>query len=239
MQPQVSIITTDQPPSANWLLRGLILISIAVHTVIFFHISGIYRSNMLTFIEMSLQNVDRPTARDIPRPRMRPKPPDPKDQVKKINVVPKPVPRIKPLAMAPVDSNLPDSLMEAISAPEVPQMPGVDSSDWVPGPQTHEAAGEFMTAASYLDMVRLKIESRKRYPEAAKARSIEGRVTIRFVLLTDGNVRDLKITKSARSKALNVAALDAVQKAAPFPRPPGNLFKGNLPLELTIVFELT
>lgn len=239
MQPQAIMMATDRPPSANWLLRGLILISVAVHTLIFFHISGIYRSSTLTFIEMSLQNVDRPTARAIPRPRMRAKPPDPKDQIKKINMVPKPVPRVKPLAMAPVDSNLPDSLMEAIRAPEVPQMPGVDSSDWVPGPQTHEASGEFMTAASYLDMVRLKIESRKRYPEAAKARSIEGRVTIRFILSTDGSVREATVTKGARSKALNIAALDAVQRAAPFPRPPSNLFKGDLPLELTIVFELT
>ena len=83
-----------------------------------------------------------------------------------------------------------------------------------------------MTASSYLDMLRMKIESRKRYPETAKARSIEGRVTIRFVLLTDGNVRDLTVTKGARSKALNVAALDAIQRAAPFPRPPVKSVQG-------------
>ena len=229
----------DRSHEANWLLRSLIIISLVVHTVIFFHVSGIYRSSTLSFIEMSLQSIDRPTGRDIPRPRMRPKPPDPKDPVKKIDVVPRPTPRFKPLAMAPVDKHLPDSLMEGISAPDVPQTPGVDSSDWVPGPQSNEAAGEFMTAASYLDMLRLKIESRKRYPEAAKARSIEGRVTIRFVLETDGNVRDVAITKGARHKSLNVAALDAVHRAAPFPRPPSSLFKGELPLELTIVFELT
>jgi protein TonB len=229
----------DRPREANWLLRTLIIVSLAVHAGVFVHVSGIYRSSVLTFIEMSLQNIDRPTARDIPRPRMRPKPPDPADQVKKINVVQRPMPRLKPLAMAPMEKSLPDSLMEGISAPDVPQTPGVDASDWVPGPQSHEVAGEFMTASSYLDMVRLKIESRKRYPETAKARSIEGRVTIRFVLLTDGNVRDLTVTKGARSKALNVAALDAIQRAAPFPRPPLSLFKGDLPLELTIVFELT
>jgi periplasmic protein TonB len=239
MELQASMPTMDRSREANWLLRSLIIISIAVHTVIFFHISGIYRSSTLSFIEMSLQNVGRPTARAIPRPRMRPKPPDPKDQVKKINVVPRPLPRFKPLAMAPMDKNLPDSLVEGISAPDVPQAPGVDTSDWVPGPQATEAVGEFMTAASYLDMVRLKIESRKRYPEAAKARSIEGRVTIRFVLDTDGSVRDVAVTKGARNKSLNVAALAAVQRAAPFPRPPSNLFKGELPLELTIVFELT
>ena len=74
MHSQGFISATDRPHSANWLLRGLILISVAIHTVILFHISGIYRSSTLTFIEMSLQNIDRPTARDIPRPRMRPKP---------------------------------------------------------------------------------------------------------------------------------------------------------------------
>jgi periplasmic protein TonB len=239
MELQAPMSIMDRSTEANWLLRTLIIISLAVHTVIFFHVSGIYRSSTLTFIEMSLQNVDRPAARDIPRPRMRPKPPDPKDQVKKINVVQRPMPRFKPLAVAPMEKNLPDSLVEGISAPDVPQTPGVDSSDWVPGLQANEAAGEFMTTASYLDMVRLKIESRKRYPETAKARSIEGRVTIRFVLATDGSVRDVAVTKGARNKSLNMAALDAVQRAAPFPRPPSNLFKGELPLELTIVFELT
>ena len=239
MELQTSISIMNQGREANWLLRTLIIISLAVHTVIFFHVSGIYRSSTLTFIEMSLQNIDRPTARAIPRPRMRPKPPDPKDPVKKIKVVQHHIPRFKPLAMAPMEKNLPDSLVEGISAPDVPQTPGVDASDWVPGPQAHEAAGEFMTAASYLDMVRLKIESRKRYPEAAKARSIEGRVTIRFVLGIDGNVREVAVTKSARNKSLNIAALDAVKRAAPFPRPPSSLFKGELPLELTIVFELT
>ena len=52
--------------------------------------------------------------------------------------------------------------------------------------------------------------------------------------MTDGNVRDLIVIKRAHS-----SALDAVQRAAPFPRPPASLFKRELLLELTIVFELT
>ena len=47
------------------------------------------------------------------------------------------------------------------------------------------------------------------------------------------------MTRGARNDALNAAAIDAVRQAAPFPRPPANLFKGDLALELTIVFELT
>jgi len=33
--------------------------------------------------------------------------------------------------------------------------------------------------------------------------------------------------------------LNAVKKAAPFPRPPPGLFKGPLHMEITILFELT
>ena len=228
-----------RPAGPNRLLQTLIVISLVVHAGIFIHISGIYRSHALSYIEMTLQNIVRPVTRDIPRARPRPKTPPPTDAVKKLAVVQRPLPRLQPMAVAPVNAQLPDSLMESINSPDVPQTPGVDSTDWVPGPQAQETAGEFMTASSYLDMVRLKIESRKRYPDAAKARGIEGRVTIRFVLTGDGSVRDVAVAKGARNKALNTAALDAVQRAAPFPRPPSNLFKGDLPLELTIVFELT
>jgi len=239
MEPRAHTPAMERSPGPNWLLRTLIIFSMAIHVVIFIHASGIYRSSALSYIEMSLQDISRPTARDIPRPRPRPKAPEPRNQVRKLNVVPRPLPRFKPLAMAPVESNLPDTLVEGISAPDIPRTPGADAADWVPGPQTQEIAGEFMSAASYLDMVRLKIESRKRYPESAKARNIEGRVTIRFVLATDGSVRKVAIAKGSRHRALDLAAMRAVQNAAPFPRPPSSLFKGDLPLELTIVFELT
>jgi protein TonB len=47
------------------------------------------------------------------------------------------------------------------------------------------------------------------------------------------------VVKGSRIKALNTAALDAVWRAAPFPRPPANLFPRDLALNLTIIFELT
>ena len=228
-----------RPSGSNRLLQTLIVFSLMVHAGIFIHISGIYRSRALSYIEMTLQNIARPVPRDIPRPRPRPKIPAPADAVKRLDVVQRPLPRFRPLAVAPVDARLSDSLMKSISIPEVPQAPGVDSTDWVPGPQTRETAGELITASSYLDMVRLKIESRKRYPDSAKARGIEGRVTIRFILTGDGSIRDVAVAKGSRSDALNTAALSALRDAAPFPRPPANLFKKDQALELTIVFELT
>lgn len=228
-----------RPSGSNRLLQTLIVFSLVVHAGIFIHISGIYRPHALSTIEMTLQNIARPVPRDIPRPRPRPKMPAPADAVKRLDVVQRPLPRFRPVAVAPVDARLSDSLMESISVPEVPQAPNVNSTDWVPGPQTQETVGELITASSYLDMVRLKIESRKRYPDYAKARGIEGRVTIRFILTGDGSVRDVTVAKSSRSDALNTAALSAIRDAAPFPRPPANLFKKDQALELTIVFELT
>jgi protein TonB len=222
----------------NWLLRSLIVFSVALHTLVFLHLSGLYRSNALTAIELSLQGIERPVARDIPRPRPRPKAPQPRDPLKPINVAQRPLPRFRPLALAPAQSDLPDSLVERISAPDLPQTPAVDSTAWVPGIQAREAADEFVSADGYLDMVRLRIESCKRYPEAARDRNIEGQVTIRFVLVTDGTVRDLTIVDASRHRSLDQAALEAVRRAAPFPRPPSHLFDKNLVLELTIEFEL-
>jgi protein TonB len=229
----------NKAPGANWLLRSLIIISVGVHAILMLHLSGVYRSRTLVTIEFSLQNTDQSPVRDIPRPRPRPKAPDPDEPVKKINVAPRPMPRFKPLAMAPTAKQLPESIVEGLSLPDIPQAPGADGADWVTGQQAREAVAEFMTTASYLDMVKLKIESRKRYPQSAKARRIEGRVKVSFIVAADGSVRDVSISKGAGDSELNIAALNAVRDAAPFPRPPANLFKGDLSLDLVLVFELT
>ena len=98
---------------------------------------------------------------------------------------------------------------------------------------------EYETAAGYLEMVKLRIEREKKYPEGAKTRQIEGRITVRFVITSDGNIKGVEITKKSRHNVLNQAALAAVKKAAPFQKPPPRFFKGDVALTVTIVFELT
>jgi protein TonB len=229
----------EPKPGPNWLLRMLIMVSVGVHVLLLLHLSGIYRSNALSFIEMSLQNIRRPTPRDIPRPRPRPRPPEPRDRVEKLNVVHRPVPRLAPVPAASAEKTLAGTVVEDIGVPAIPRPPQVDTPDWGPLLREPEPVAQHMTAASYLEMVRLRIESRKRYPETAKAKGIEGRVKIHFILAADGSVRDLAVTQGAPESALNRAALEAVGQAAPFPRPPSNLFKTELALDLVIVFELT
>ena len=233
MQSVKSVSENKRKP--NRLFRGLIGVSLAIHIVIFLHISGLYNSKALSYIELTMQSISKPNARAIPRPRQRSKVPKPKD-VKRLKVSRQLVPRLKPMKLESVEKNLPDSLVEGISMPDIPTS-GLNIADW--SPETLVASGDYMTAHSYLDMVRLKIERHKKYPDTARIRQIEGRVVVRFVITPDGSVRELEVAKGSRNNALDLAALRAVQYAAPFPKPPRNLFKEEIPLELTIVFELT
>ena len=209
----------------NWLLCGLVSISLGIHLVIFMHIAGIYHSEALTYIELTLKDFSKPPSRNIPRPRLLSKTPRVPKDIKMLNVRERVIPSLKEMKMDPLEKNLPDSLVESVSVPIIPDNPG-DMSDCV-------------TSNDYFEMVRLRIESYKRYPNAARSRQIEGRTTVRFVIEPDGRISSSKVVESARHRALDQAALRAVKDASPFPRPPKNLFKRPIPLEITIMFELT
>jgi len=197
------------------------------------HVSGIYKSNALSYIELTMQSVAKPSARSIPRPRHRPKEIKPED-IKRFKITKRCSPPLRSIKVEPVEKDLPDSLVEGIGMPDIPDTPGLNVANWNPGELTDSGDPE----ATYLEMVRLKIERHKKYPETAKARQIEGFVTVRFVITPQGDILNVEIIKSSRQKSLDKAALKAIHAAAPFPRPPRHLFKGEIPLELTIAFEL-
>ena len=222
----------------NWLLRGLIIASIGFHAVVLLHVSGIYRSRALSVIELTLSHVGKPRARAIPRPRPRPRQLQPITATEKITAVRRPVPVFKPVEPAPTARLLPDSRVESVRFPETPQIAAAQISDWVPM-KVETPAGTFATTGTYLEMVKLRIEQHKVYPESVRSRQIEGRVTVQFVIGTDGGVVLVQIVRRSRSKGLNRAALDAVKNAAPFPVPPKHLFRDPIRLTVTVVFELT
>ena len=220
----------------NWLLRGLIGVSLAIHLVIFLHITDIYRSNMLTYIELTLKDISKPSARNIPRPRKRHKPQVEPQKFKQLKVMKQFAPQFKPIKMEPAESDLPDSVAERISLPNIPEDMGMNISDWTPGSL---ANSNYDTSESYLEMIRQRIEQHKHYPRQARERQIEGMVTIRFIITPAGNVQAIGIARSSRHSLLNEAAIKAVQNASPFPKPPNHIYQGELALEVNIVFELT
>ncbi len=222
----------------NWLLRSLIGVSLGIHLVIFLHISGIYNSKALTYIELTLRDTSKPPKRSIPRPRHRPKSPDQVREVKKLKVTQRLIPQLKPIRIEPAERYLPDSLVERISMLDIPNIPMLDISEWCPD-EPDVVSDNYATSNSYLEMVKLKIEKHKKYPDKARIRQTEGSVTIRFLITSEGDVSATEVVKTSRYRVLDTAALKAVKDATPFPKPPKRFFKGEVPLEITIVFELT
>jgi protein TonB len=223
---------------SNWLLLGLVGVSLGIHLLIFMHIAQLYRSKAVTYIELTLQDVTRHPKRSIPRPHYRPKTPDQPQDIKRLKITQRPIPSLKPIQMEPAERDLPEGLVQKIVMPDIPEVPRLDISDWGPG-ELDVASGEYTSPKGYLEMVRLRIENHKRYPDIARIRQKEGRVTIRFVITPEGRVSAVKVVKTSRHRVLDTAALEAVKDAAPFPKPPSRFFKGEIPLELTVVFELT
>jgi protein TonB len=84
----------------------------------------------------------------------------------------------------------------------------------------------------------LRIHSAKTYPKDAREQHIEGRVKVEFALKQDGNLSSIRVVTPSRHRGLDQAAIEAVKKAAPFPRPPAALFTPPLTLRITILFEL-
>jgi len=209
----------------NWLLCGLVGISLGIHLMIFMHLAGVYQSEALTYIELTLKDFSKPPLRNIPRPRLLPKTPKQPKNIKILNVRERVIPKLKEMRMEPLEKDLPDSLVESISMPDIPDNSTNTSNN--------------VTSNDYFEIVRLRIESHKKYPGTAKTRQIEGQVTVRFVIEPDGRISSSKVVESSRHRILNQAALSAVKEASPFPRPPKNLFNGPIPLEITIMFELT
>lgn len=220
----------------NRLLYFLIGVSLALHTLIFIHISGLYRSKAFSYIELTLEDLSKPFARDIPRPRYRPKEPPPVEDVKRIEVAQRTMPILKPLKVEPADKDLPDSLVERIGQPNTDFAKGVPIAYWSPGDLYTD---DFFDPQEYLEMVRLRIERYKKYPRAAISRQIEGQVIVRFVITTEGEAANVEVLNTSGRRVLDMAAVKAVKAAAPFPRPPVRLFKGPVRLEIKILFELT
>lgn len=71
-------------------------------------------------------------------------------------------------------------------------------------------------ATGYLDQLKIKIFRIWEYPEDAIFKGEQGRVSIVFVLNKKGEVLDIRVLRSSGSGSLDAAAMDAVEKAAPF-----------------------
>lgn len=68
--------------------------------------------------------------------------------------------------------------------------------------------------------IRNKILRNVIYPDAARRMGWQGKVILSFVIRADGSVRSFRIIQSSGFMMLDRKAVETVQEAAPFPRPP-------------------
>jgi protein TonB len=151
---------------------------------------------------------------EMPRPRQLPKP-----------------------AAAPTYQSVPEDTV-ANPTIDTPELPGAALAAWTPPVQAPTIDGRAV-ANRYMAVVLQLIERNKRYPDRARRFRIQGRVKVAFTITPEGGVEKLAVTRGARSEDLNTAAMEAVRRAAPFPRPPLEAFGGTPRVAVTIVFELS
>ncbi len=195
----------------NRLLQGMILVSLGIHALVFMHITGIYSSKTLRYIELTLQKDQKPFSRAIPRPPLLPKAEEKPDNAKAFKMTPTQIPDVNQMKIGLGDIPFSSSLTGGVG---------------------------LSTKQDYYQMVRLRIDREKKYPKEAYSIHKEGKVILSFVIDLEGTIRDLKIVKPCPHKVLNEAALQAVRDSNPFSRPPPRLFKDDIVIELNVTFEL-
>ena len=93
--------------------------------------------------------------------------------------------------------------------------------------------------AAYALEVRTRIGASLRYPLALRRRGVQGRVGLRLVLDSRGQVQTQEISEASGSKELDDLALEAARNAQPYPTPTTDLTKkGKLVLNLPVEFKL-
>jgi protein TonB len=207
----------------NPQVRGIKL-SLVIHSVVFLTIAllSIYagQAKKRVVIDFSLIKGSPGTVRTVKKTVVARKP------VKKKAVVkPKPKPRPKELPSqvpvlekvekekepeAPVPEPVVEETVQPVDDPrqlaeieEAPSLEGAASGPGIPG-------RDFI-------YIRELVQGNISYPRIARRMGLQGRVTIAFVILTDGTVKDIDIVESSGSPILDRNAVDAVKKTSPFP----------------------
>lgn len=91
---------------------------------------------------------------------------------------------------------------------------------------------------SYYQTVLSKIDKNKIFPPAARRMMRTGKTEIGFTIHSDGSVSDIRIISRSEFEPFNLAAMEAVKKATPFPSIPDELGLSEIELSVDIVFEM-
>jgi protein TonB len=244
---------------SHGFLTIMMSLSLAVHLILFWSFSSVQMFKTHIVPDLTFENAAEPPSRIIPRPRSSARELSDLDDIKDIQnfkvSTGAPPPNVEAArhtsgqpsggaSFAGAGAGISAGNEGSISVPSVPGVatagnPGMHISHWNPAGIGDMDVTDFSSSKTYLELVKLKIEKNKKYPEDAKSNHIEGIVSLKFIITPDGNIKNSEVAKSSRNKILDEAAMKALKEAAPFPKPPVKFFKGEVPLQISISFELT
>ena len=233
-------LMSDDSHKPNWLFRGLIFFSAGVHLLLIMNMPQFYQPRNISRIELTLKQTSSPSQRQIPKPMPRLKPVMEMDeaiQAQTPHALSSPVKPPQYVMPKPVD---PNNLTGLKQPPRLPAVENTTVAEWQAEPETLPGSvstveeKHVMTERAYTHLVQKQIEAVKQYPKRAQRRNEQGVVEMIFTIGNDGKIVSQNIVKSSGSRILDGAAIDALKKASPFPRPPN----GPIVIQLPIRFEL-
>jgi protein TonB len=68
--------------------------------------------------------------------------------------------------------------------------------------------------------IRDMIQKRIIYPPLARRMGWEGKVTVSFIIVSDGHVNEIEVKESSGRDILDTSAIETIRAASPFPAPP-------------------
>jgi TonB family protein len=101
-----------------------------------------------------------------------------------------------------------------------------------------EALGTAKAQITWNKALVAQISRFKRYPNAARARGVQGEVSVTFTIDRAGQVITSRILLSSGSTSLDEEALAVLRRASPLPSPPAQLAGATFDLTLPIQFKI-
>jgi TonB family protein len=95
-----------------------------------------------------------------------------------------------------------------------------------------------MMYRAYLDDLRQKVESIWRYPRKAAEQGIYGDLIIRFVILKDGSLGEVKVVRTSGHRMLDTAAVEALRQGVPYWPLPDGWDRNSLPITGRFIYNI-
>lgn len=115
---------------------------------------------------------------------------------------------------------------------------GSQSAPDVGSGKSTTAGGGIPSTVSYLAILRNRLEKHKEYPAAARARRLQGTVSLYFAIDRAGRVLNYHVQKSSGHKLLDRAAEAMIERAKPLPPMPENIHRPKLEIVVPVRFDI-